>query len=74
MPQEVNFGISASYLQVGYVLSCAVSSVEDNGFVMDTGIANIRGAFLKNTAIDGSGRYMKRQLDFFFFFLLLKLF
>lgn len=55
LPQEVNFGLSSFNLQVGYVLPCAVSSVEDNGFVMDTGIPNVRGAFLKNTAIEGSG-------------------
>ncbi|KAG7169026.1 RRP5-like [Homarus americanus] len=54
-PREVNFGISASHLQIGLVLPCAVTSVEDNGFIMDTGISNIRGAFLKNTDIDDSG-------------------
>nr|XP_045592491.1 protein RRP5 homolog [Procambarus clarkii] len=54
-PQEVNSGISTSHLRIGYVLPCAVSSVEDNGYVMDMGIPNVRGAFLRNTATDGSG-------------------
>lgn len=54
-PQEVNFAVHVSQLKVGFVLSCAVSSVEDNGFVMDTGISGVRAAFLKNTATDGAG-------------------
>ncbi|XP_045137671.1 protein RRP5 homolog [Portunus trituberculatus] len=47
MPNEVNFGISASSLATGLVLPCAVASVEDKGYAMDTGITGINGAFLK---------------------------
>lgn len=47
MPNEVNFGISASSLTTGLVLPCAVASVEDKGYAMDTGITGINGAFLK---------------------------
>lgn len=55
MPQDVNSSLNAPLLEVGYVLPCAVSSVEDKGFIMDTGIASIRGAFLPHTAAQGAG-------------------
>lgn len=57
MPQEVNYGISTNFLEVGHVIVCAVESVEDNGYVMDTGIPGILGAFLKNSQVDGSGNF-----------------
>ncbi|KAK8381706.1 hypothetical protein O3P69_015033 [Scylla paramamosain] len=54
MPNEVNFGISASSLATGLVLPCAVASVEDKGYAMDTGITGINGAFLKKEDTDKS--------------------
>lgn len=54
MPQDVNSSLNASLLEVGFVLPCAVASVEDNGFIMDTGIANMRGAFLPHKAAQGA--------------------
>ncbi|KAG0718910.1 Protein RRP5 [Chionoecetes opilio] len=47
MPNEVNFGIPAPSLAPGLVVPCAVSSVEDKGYVLDTGIAGISAAFMK---------------------------
>lgn len=52
MPNEVNFGISASCLEKGLVLPCAVASLEDKGYVMDTGIPKIKAAFLKREDTD----------------------
>lgn len=58
MPQDVNSSLNASLLEVGFVLPCAVASVEDNGFIMDTGIANMRGAFLPHKAAQGAGEML----------------
>lgn len=55
MPQDVNSSLNAPLLEVGFVLPCAVASVEDNGFIMDTGIATMRGAFLPHKAAQGAG-------------------
>ncbi|KAK3873019.1 hypothetical protein Pcinc_021945 [Petrolisthes cinctipes] len=55
MPQEVNLGLSSTLLEIGQVIVCAVVSVEETGFVMDTGIPNIMAAFVKKTNIEGSG-------------------
>ncbi|XP_050709154.1 protein RRP5 homolog [Eriocheir sinensis] len=52
MPNEANFGISASCLEKGLVLPCAVASLEDKGYVMDTGIPKIKAAFLKREDTD----------------------
>ena len=62
MPKEVNFGISASSLATGLVLPCAVASVEDKGYAMDTGITGINGAFLKKEDTDKSCRYLHTRL------------
>lgn len=56
MPQEVNYGISTNFLEVGHIIVGAVTSVEDKGYVIDTGIPGVLGAFLKNTEIKGSSK------------------
>ncbi|XP_068236027.1 protein RRP5 homolog [Palaemon carinicauda] len=55
MPQEVNFGIAASKLRKGLLLQCIVASIEDNGYVMETGISNVKVAFLNRAKAVGAG-------------------
>lgn len=62
MPQEVNYGLSTNFLEVGHIIVCAVTSVEDKGYVMDTGIPGVLGAFLKNSEIEGSSKFNIRLL------------
>ncbi|PSN36926.1 hypothetical protein C0J52_13906 [Blattella germanica] len=49
MPEEVQADWSLRSLTVGCFIMAAVRSHEENGYVMDTGIKNVR-AFLKNSA------------------------
>lgn len=55
MPQEVNFGVAASRLQKGVLLQCVVASIEDNGYAMETGISNVKVAFLNRAKAEGAG-------------------
>lgn len=62
MPQDVNSSLTAPLLEVGFVLPCAVASVENKGFIMDTGIASIRRAFLPHKAVQGAGKMFVQYL------------
>lgn len=66
MPNEANFGISASCLEKGLVLPCAVASLEDKGYVMDTGIPKIKAAFLKREDTDKARRCHRLFYAYFF--------
>ncbi|RXG53358.1 Protein RRP5-like protein, partial [Armadillidium vulgare] len=46
LPQDVNCELTASLLSKHSIIQCAVASEEENGYVMETGIRNIRSAFL----------------------------
>ncbi|ROT65001.1 putative protein RRP5-like [Penaeus vannamei] len=61
MPQDVNSSLTAPLLEVGFVLPCAVASVENKGFIMDTGIASIRRAFLPHKAVQGAVPHSLQQ-------------
>lgn len=67
MPNEVNFGISASCLEKGLVLPCAVASLEDKGYTMDTGIPKIKAAFLKREDTDKARKCRRLFYTHFFF-------
>ncbi|KAK7086951.1 hypothetical protein SK128_004865 [Halocaridina rubra] len=55
IPKAVNFGLSAPKLKEGIILPCAVASIEDNGYVMETGITSVRAAFLNRAKSKGLG-------------------
>ncbi|XP_064095181.1 protein RRP5 homolog [Macrobrachium nipponense] len=55
IPQEVNFGVAASRLRKGVLLQCVVASIEDNGYAMETGISNVKVAFLNRAHAEGAG-------------------
>ncbi|XP_022667153.1 protein RRP5 homolog isoform X2 [Varroa jacobsoni] len=46
IPEDVNGGLSQEKLREGMVLQVAVSSVEDHGYALETGISGLTGAFL----------------------------
>ncbi|CAL4105349.1 unnamed protein product, partial [Meganyctiphanes norvegica] len=55
-PEDVNFGLSVEHLEEGVsVLSCAVTSMEDNGYVVDAGLKNVRAAFIPKSAAKNAG-------------------
>ena len=48
--------MSVEFLEEGVtVLSCAITSVEDNGYVVDTGLKNVRAAFIPKRATKDAG-------------------
>ena len=51
MPEAVQSDWSSRSLTVGSVIVAAVSSCEERGYIMETGIANVR-AFLKSSAAE----------------------
>ena len=50
-PHDVNVNVNPGVLKVGSTLVCSVSSVEENIYAMETGMANVR-AFLKKDDTD----------------------
>lgn len=63
-PQLINQNIQNCYLVKGAKMVCTVKSREDHGYVMETGIANVR-AFITTEKIDKEKQYCKHD-DFFF--------
>lgn len=57
-PKFVNQNVIGEHLKKGSLVACSVASVEDHGFVMDTGIKTLR-AFLKTTDADSETKYCK---------------
>ncbi|KAL7632498.1 UNVERIFIED_CONTAM: hypothetical protein RMT77_017161 [Armadillidium vulgare] len=55
LPQDVNCELTASLLSKHSIIQCAVASEEENGYIMETGIRNIRSAFL-------SKKYVPKRL------------
>lgn len=53
LPEDVNSEINASILSEGNVLTCAVEEEEDHGYLMESGLKNIR-AFLPKKNVKGS--------------------
>lgn len=54
----INQNVDINYLVVGTRLVCSVSSVEDHGYIVDTGIPNVR-AFISNKDVDADTKYCK---------------
>ncbi|KAI4492357.1 hypothetical protein M0804_002148 [Polistes exclamans] len=52
----INQNININYLASGIRLTCTVSSIEDHGYIMDTGIPNVR-AFIFNKDVDADNKY-----------------
>ncbi|KAJ4312473.1 rRNA biogenesis protein rrp5 [Fusarium piperis] len=52
-PSEANTGLEADDVVANSTVSASIVSVQDRGFVMDTGISNL-GAFLSRSEIDSS--------------------
>lgn len=53
LPEDINSDIDASLLMEGNVLSCAVEEEEDHGYLLESGLKNIR-AFLPKKNVKGS--------------------
>nr|KAF7435982.1 hypothetical protein H0235_004173 [Vespula pensylvanica] len=52
----INQNVDINYLVIGTRLVCSVSSVEDHGYIVDTGIPNVR-AFISNKDVDADKKY-----------------
>lgn len=57
-PQLINQNIDISYLEKGARLVCAIKSIEDHGYVVETGVANVR-AFIATKNVDEGKQYCK---------------
>lgn len=57
-PQLINQGVSSQFLTKGAKIVCTIMSVEENGYVIETGIANVKG-FLANKSTDDGKCYCK---------------
>lgn len=57
-PQLINQNIHNSYLVKNAKIVCTIKSIEDHGYVVDTGIANVR-AFLATENVDKEKKYCK---------------
>ncbi|KAK2581800.1 hypothetical protein KPH14_002273 [Odynerus spinipes] len=55
-PHLINKNVDTNYLTNGVRLACCVSSTEDHGYIMDTGIPNVR-AFISNKDVDADKKY-----------------
>ncbi|XP_029179011.1 protein RRP5 homolog [Nylanderia fulva] len=55
-PQLINQNIHSSSLVKNTTIVCTIKSIEDHGYVVDTGIANVR-AFLATENVDKGKRY-----------------
>ncbi|XP_014473220.1 PREDICTED: protein RRP5 homolog isoform X2 [Dinoponera quadriceps] len=55
-PQFINQNIDNSYLMKNTKIACSIKSMEDHGYVVDTGIANVR-AFLATKHVDKEKKY-----------------
>lgn len=61
-PSAVNVNVKINSLAVGCVLVCSVSSVEDHGFVMETGLHNVRAFLERKHVLDDSNLCKKKNL------------
>ncbi|XP_047343995.1 protein RRP5 homolog [Vespa velutina] len=52
----INQNVDIKYLFIGKRLVCSVSSVEDHGYILDTGIPNVR-AFISIKDVDADKKY-----------------
>ncbi|KAG5341859.1 RRP5 protein, partial [Acromyrmex heyeri] len=55
-PQLINQNVHASYLVKDMKVICTVKSIEDHGYIIDIGVANVR-AFLSTEDIDKGKQY-----------------
>ncbi|XP_029666724.1 protein RRP5 homolog isoform X1 [Formica exsecta] len=55
-PQLINQNVYNSYLVKNAKIVCTIKSIEDHGYVVDTGIANVR-AFLATENVDKEKKY-----------------
>ncbi|CAL1679383.1 unnamed protein product [Lasius platythorax] len=55
-PQLINQNVHSSYLVQNAMIVCTIKSIEDHGYVVDTGISNIR-AFLATENVDKGKQY-----------------
>jgi len=52
-PSDVNGAtVNAAAVRAGHVIQCSVASVEDNGWVLDTGVRGVSAAFLPADKLD----------------------
>jgi len=57
-PQLINQNVHNNYLVKGTKVICTIKSIEDHGYVIDTGIANVR-AFVATENVDKGKQYCK---------------
>lgn len=57
-PQLINQNVCNNYLVKDTKVVCTVKSIEDHGYIIDTGITNVR-AFLANEDVDKGKQYCK---------------
>lgn len=57
-PQLINQNVHNSYLVKNAKIVCTIKSIEDHGYVVDTGIASVR-AFLATKDVDKEKKYCK---------------
>ncbi|XP_036148690.1 protein RRP5 homolog isoform X2 [Monomorium pharaonis] len=55
-PQLINQNVHSNYLAKDTKVTCTVKSIEDYGYVVDTGIANVR-AFISTEDVDKGNQY-----------------
>jgi len=57
-PQLINQNVHITYLAKDIKVICTVKSIEDHGYIVDTGIANVR-AFVATEDVDKEKQYCK---------------
>lgn len=66
-PQLINQKVSSRFLAKGAKIVCTIMSVQENGYVIDTGMINVKG-FLSSENIDDGKSYCKyMQLAYIFY-------
>lgn len=59
-PQLINQNIHTNYLLKGTKMVCTIKSIEDYGYTVDTGVANVR-AFIATKNIEKEKQYCKHN-------------
>lgn len=60
-PQLINQNVHFSYLVTNAKIVCTIKSIEEHGYIVDTGIANVR-AFLPTRDVDKEKKYCKYNI------------
>ncbi|XP_076653211.1 ribosomal RNA Processing 5 [Halictus rubicundus] len=61
-PKLINQNLNVEYLSNGSKVTCTISSIEDHGYVVDTGFTNVRGFIPTKDHINDKYSFLGRQL------------